>query len=106
MTYVDRLKAHIDFPSAKTFQITTPYRQKTFGVSSLKYIDLEKLVEIKPKNNKLTLPDFWIEVREDGEGGYYYEVLAVIGQGRRDVISSFQHNQATTAEVKIYRYKK
>ena len=110
MMYVDRVKANIDFPGTDSIRITTPYRQKTFNLTGRTWIDLEKLVVIQTKGNKITLPDFYLLVQESGSGSpsikYSYDIYATIGAGREDVIASFDHHEPQTVEVKIYRQKK
>ena len=109
MKNVDRVKAHIDFPSSDSIRITTPYRQKTFNLTGRSYFDLEKLVELKIQpSNKLPATDFYLAVAPDGDSPskkYYYEVYATVANGRKDVVSDFQHHTPTTVEVKIYRQK-
>ena len=101
------LKANIDFPSSKSFRITTPYRQKTFNITSTQmYVDLQKLVELKPDAmNRIPPVDFYLAMVEHSGTSlalkYFYEARALISAGSRGEVASFYHNEETKIEVKI-----
>lgn len=104
--YVDTLKAHFDFPSAKSVRITTPYFQKVFNLNKKNiFVELERLKEIKPPN-LLDLPnsDFFVEIEyEKKYDRYHYLVYAKTNENDPDIIETVDHNKEKTIKVNIYR---
>lgn len=105
MKHVDKLQAHFDFPSATTFRITTPYRQKTFNVSDQEfYVNLESLKKIQSPT-PLGLPDSDFFARAyKSIGKYRYEIYAKTSDDSEpEVIETIKHLKETTVKVNIYR---
>lgn len=110
---VERLKAHIDFPSSEGFRLTNAYRQKSFKASRGMYINLETFKEI----TSVAGVDFYLKILSDDDrrfryeawakvssGGYHHPLLGSVGPC--EVVSRFQHHTPTTIDVNIYRQKK
>lgn len=100
------VKATITFPSSTTFQITTPYRQKTFTAVGGMCVDLEKLVELKKNGASSFKPsDFYLMVYDGATGSakdrFNYEAVALTSAKHRDVVAVFDHHIITKIEVKI-----
>lgn len=110
---VERLKAHIDFPSSEGFRLTNAYRQKSFKSFRGLYVNLETFKEASSTKGL----DFYMVVHSDDSRKFRYEVWAKVSSGGYqhplfgsvgpcEVVSRFQHHSPTTIDVNIYRQKK